>query len=246
MKLTKTLDDTFMLSKKDAEKLATDFSNIDDKIKDLEKKSDLDKKDKKVEIDKKSKELQDKVKEKTQKAKLNFKKKMASVKKKNKIEIEDITSDRIGKKEDKMSTAAASKEIIQLFNAMLQRKQFINRVRSIEIELKKDGRNSLMFVDGIEFMKLNVDGNGQLTLRLESSDNSRKVFRFIIIPLLRVLNEYFGGKITISNKKDADKILSFNSEKTIYVSSDQIKNKPVKLGQIIHFTNLKHGKFVVK
>ena len=73
------------------------------------------------------------------------------------------------------------------------------------------------------------------------------MFSYIIIPLLNVLNTFFeNSEITISNKKDATKNLSLNSEKTIYVSTNQIKNKPIKSGQTIIFTNLKHGKFHVK
>jgi DNA gyrase/topoisomerase IV subunit A len=238
-----------MIKKSEAEDLAKELSDIDEEIEKLEKdleKEESEKSNKKDELEKKKKEIQDRVKERTKKSKENTKNKIDSKKKKLKIDVKDVEDDNTDRTEKKVTTRSASREIVSLFNAMTQRKEFVNRVRSIDVELEKDGRNSLMVVDGIPFMKLNMDGNGRLTLRLETSDNSRKVFRFVILPLLKVLNEFFGGEITISNKKNANKSLSFNSEKTVYVSSGQVKNKPVKAGQTIYFTNLKHGKFTVK
>lgn len=51
---------------------------------------------------------------------------------------------------------------------------------------------------------------------------------------------------TFKIKKSEAETLSFNTNKTIFVSSKQIKNKPVELGQVIYFTNIKQGRFNVK
>lgn len=239
-KLTKTIDDTFKLKKDEVEELVDKNSDLDDKIKKLEKESEKKKEEEKAKRD----EKQQKQKEDLEKKKLEVKNKINSKKKRTKVEVDE--EDENDDVESKVSTKSASREITQLFNAMIQRKELVNRVRSVDVELKKDGRNSIMVVDGFQFMLLNIDGDGKLILRTSKTDNVRKVFRFIIIPLLSVLNDYFSGSISISNKKDTSKSISFNSEKTFYVSSNQIKNKPVKPGQIIRFTNLKHGKFNIK
>jgi len=143
-------------------------------------------------------------------------------------------------------TKIASKEILSLFNAMTQRKELKNNIRTIPIELRKSGRTSEMVVDNVVLLSLNVDGNGSLTLNIQETDNSKKVFKFIIMPLIKVLNFHFkDSNLRFSNKKKADTEMVFNITQTIYVSSNQIKNKPVKIGQKIHFTNIKHGKFFI-
>lgn len=245
-KTIKSVDDVFHTSKEEAEELVYKNSDLDDTIEKLsteenqKTQKNIDKKAKETEL--KDKKIEDE-KAKSDALKDRVEKQINSKKKTKKVDFDTEDKDTLKTK----TTESANREIVQLFNAMIQRKEFVNRVRTVEVELKKDSRNSIMVVDGIPFMSLNVDGNGSLVLRLEKSDNSRKVFSYIIIPLLNVLNTFFeNSEITISNKKDATKNLSLNSEKTIYVSTNQIKNKPIKSGQMIIFTNLKHGKFHVK
>ena len=149
--------------------------------------------------------------------------------------------------EAKISTKSASNEIEKLFDAMRQRKELANNVRTVKIQLKKNGRFSDLYASGEKILSLNVDGNGQMMLNLTNIKGSNKLFKSVIAPLMNVLNDYFkDSNISISNTKDANDGVTFNISKKIYVSSKQIQDKPVSTGQIIHFTSIKHGRFKIQ
>lgn len=252
-KLKKSVGDTFVLNPKDTESI-TKKSKLSKKIDKLEKKENESKKrtiEQKKNIDdrvKKHEETKRKHKKEVEESrkKLNQKIKKTNDNKLSKQATKDESA--IDKLEDNsITTVTASNEIKLLLGAMIQRKELTNRIGGLDVYLKKSGRVSILVVEDINLFSLKIDGDGSMAIRVDNSRTGKKVFKFVIIPLLRALDDYLGGLgIRISNKKDPNKILAFNPDKQIYVSSSQITNKPVKAGQTIRFTNLKKGRFTVK
>lgn len=149
---------------------------------------------------------------------------------------------------EKYSTQSVNNEIVQLLNYMKQRKTYESNIRTLKIKLEVENRTSILLIDSIKILKLNFDGQGKMELYFpKETQNFGKIFRFIILPVIRSLNNYFkNSEISISNKKDTTKTLSLNKSKNLYVSSKQITNKPFHYGQKLIFTNLKEGRFTIK
>lgn len=246
--IKKLIGDTFLIPDTDIEKLVSKSKpaeNIKKSLDALELKN-------KLEIDRK--ELSDKRKE----ASIKHKEEVEADRKElddkintktiNKLKNQDIEHiDDRDKKEFKTTTKTASKEIRTLLGNMINRKEITNRISGLDINVIVENRLAILVVEDIKLFKLSVDGEGSMSIFLDKSDISKKVFRAVIMPLLRALDDYLGNLgINLSNRKDATEAIVFNPSKQIYVSSPKIKNKAAKPGQTIIFTNLKKGIFTIK